>query len=60
MLPVELEEHEKFELAWVSGQELLADFEKHNQNRDNDHWIYFWGICIKRAIELGYDKTTIL
>jgi 8-oxo-dGTP pyrophosphatase MutT (NUDIX family) len=58
LLPVELEEHETFSLVWVSAQELLADFTLRNDNKDNDHWIYFLKKGVKRAIELGYDRTS--
>jgi 8-oxo-dGTP pyrophosphatase MutT (NUDIX family) len=58
--PVKLEEHEKFQLAWVSAEEILADWESRNQNKDNDHWIYFLHKTVSRAKELGYDKTSNL
>lgn len=60
LVPVELEEHEKFELKWVTGQEMIDNFKAHNQNHDNDHWLYFYEKSVGRAIELGYDTTTKL
>lgn len=41
LIPVKLEEHEKFVLAWASANEILDDFKARNTNKDNDHWIYF-------------------
>ena len=53
--PVELEEHETFSLVWVSADELLADMNAHNQNKDNDHWIYFMEKALMRLLELGFN-----
>ena len=58
LVPTELEEHEKFELAWATKDELLKNWEDRNENKDNDHWIYFLNKAVSRAIELGYDKTS--
>lgn len=52
---VELEEHEKFSLEWATADDILADWRIRNQNRDNDHWIYFMEKSIKRIKELGFD-----
>ena len=49
--PVELEEHETFSLVWVSADELLADMNARNQNKDNDHWIYFMEKALARLGE---------
>jgi 8-oxo-dGTP pyrophosphatase MutT (NUDIX family) len=54
--PVELEEHEKFSLTWATAEEILADFNARNDDKGNDHWIYFMNKAVKRAVELGYDK----
>jgi NADH pyrophosphatase NudC (nudix superfamily) len=51
---VELEEHEKFSLVWVTAEELMADLQARNSSKDNDHWIYFLEKAIKRVSELGY------
>lgn len=56
--PVRLEEHEKFSLAWATAEEILADWQSRNQNKDNDHWIYFMRKAVTRAKELGYDTTS--
>lgn len=53
--PVELEEHETFSLVWVSAEELLADMNARNQNKDNDHWIYFMEKALVRLSELLPD-----
>jgi|SRR3989344_1309452 len=58
LIPVKLEEHEKFELAWATYDEILENLESRNENRDYDHWIYFLNKATKRAIDLGYDKTS--
>ena len=52
--PVSLEEHEKFDLVWATGEDILADFEARNENKDNDHWIYFFNKATARITELGY------
>ena len=51
---VELEEHEKFSLVWVTADELLADMNARNGNKDNDHWIYFMEKATLRLGELGF------
>lgn len=58
LLPVKLEEHEKFELVWASANEILANFKKGNGNKDNDHWIYFMEKGLRRLAELGYKLET--
>ncbi len=57
VIPTKLEEHEKFTLAWATPKEILENWETRNQNKDFDHWIYFLGQAVKRAKELGYDKS---
>ena len=56
LIPTKLEEHEKFVLAWASPEEILKNWEDRNQNKDYDHWIYFFKKSIERIKELGYDK----
>ena len=51
---VALEAHEKFSLVWVTAEELMADLEQRNANKDNDHWIYFLKKALGRVKELGY------
>ena len=53
--PTKLEAHEKFSLVWATAQEIFSNWEERNQNKDYDHWIYFFKKSINRAIELGYD-----
>jgi 8-oxo-dGTP pyrophosphatase MutT (NUDIX family) len=53
--PVQLEEHEKFSLVWATAEEILADWRATNENKDNDHWIYFMEKSISRIKELEYD-----
>ncbi len=56
--PTQLEEHERFELAWVTAKEMLLDLNKNNKDKNRDHWIYFFKKAVNRAIELGYDTTS--
>jgi len=56
--PTQFEEHEKFELIWVTAQEMLSNLEINNENKNRDHWIYFLKKSVNRAIELGYDRTS--
>ncbi len=56
LVPVELEEHEKFSLAWERADEILENWESRNQNKDYDHWIYFMGKSLARVKELGYEN----
>ncbi len=55
-VPVSLEEHENFSLAWATAQEILDNWGSRNENHDYDHWIYFLKKSVTRAVELGYDK----
>jgi len=57
LIPVQLEEHEKFGLAWATAEEMFSNWSAGNQNKDYDHWIYFLQKAAARAAELGYDKT---
>src|ERR1035437_5371913 len=56
LILTQLEEHEKFVLAWASPEEILKNWEDINQNKDYDHWIYFFKKSVNSALELGYDK----
>jgi ADP-ribose pyrophosphatase YjhB (NUDIX family) len=58
--PTKLEEHEKFELAWATSEEIFSGWKAINQNKDYDHWFYFFKKAISRAKELGYDTTSIV
>jgi 8-oxo-dGTP pyrophosphatase MutT (NUDIX family) len=57
-VPVKLEAHEKFTLAWATAEEIFENWKARNENKDHDHWIYFLQKSVTRAIELGYDMTT--
>ncbi len=57
LVPVQLEEHEKFSLAWATADDILKNWELRNQDEDYSHWIYFFNKSRARARELGYDKT---
>ncbi len=53
------EAHEKdFTLSWMRPEEILANWQEHNQDKSLDHWIMFLQQAVGRAIELGYDTTT--
>ncbi|MBP9701354.1 MAG: NUDIX domain-containing protein [Candidatus Pacebacteria bacterium] len=42
---VHLEAHEKFSLVWVTEEELLKNWSERNQNKDLDHWVYFFSLA---------------
>lgn len=54
--PTKLEEHERFELVWATGEEIVAHWISKNQNKDYDHWIYLFGKAVDRIKELGHIK----
>jgi ADP-ribose pyrophosphatase YjhB (NUDIX family) len=56
LIPTKLEEHEKFVLVWKTSEEIMKDWEKRNEQKDLDHWIYFFKKSINHIKELGYDK----
>lgn len=58
LVPTQLEEHEKFVLAWHTAQEILTNWQERNQDKGLDHWIYFFKKSVARAAELGYDTTS--
>jgi ADP-ribose pyrophosphatase YjhB (NUDIX family) len=58
--PTQLEEHEKFKLVWATAEEVLQNWNARNENKDHDHWIYFFKKSVSRAKELGYDTTNTL
>jgi hypothetical protein len=60
LVPVHLEEHEKFVLAWATPAEMLSDWKSRNENHDYSHWIFFLEKSVRRAVELGYDTTSDL
>ncbi len=58
LVPIHHEAHETFTLAWATAEEILANLQLHNENKDHDHWIYFFKKSVARAKELGYDTTS--
>src|SRR3990167_8705190 len=52
LLPTQLEEHEKFSLAWATPPQILENWGERNQEKGLDHWIYFLQKSVERAIEL--------
>ena len=54
--PVHLEAHEKFTLDWATSEEILANWQTRNENKDYDHWIYFLNKSLEKLEELGYLK----
>ena len=56
-VPTRLEAHEDFTLRWVTPDALLANWREHNADHGLDHWVYFFGNAVVRAVELGYDRT---
>ncbi len=57
---VHLEEHEKFSLCWADLNEILDNWNLHNENHDHDHWIYFMKKAVARIEELGYSTVSNL
>jgi len=59
-----LEEHENFQLLWLTPERILKDWESRNNSEKYshcyDHWIYFMNKAVLRAKELGYDAASIL
>jgi ADP-ribose pyrophosphatase YjhB (NUDIX family) len=56
--PTQLEEHEKFTLAWATAEDILSNWESLNHEEDYSHWIYFFKKSVARAKELGHDTTS--
>ena len=55
-----LENHENFILDWVNAEEIILDLKSRNEEKNYDHWLYFLEKSIKKAKELGHDRTTCL
>jgi hypothetical protein len=56
-----LEDHEKFSLIWVTPNEILGNWEKRRDEKNQpEHWIYFLKKSVKKAKELGYDITSFI
>ena len=60
LIQTQLEEHERFVLAWASAAEILKSWRDHNETENYSHWIYFLNKAVARAKELGYDTTSEL
>ncbi len=54
LIPTKLEAHETFILDWATADEILSNWNLHNQNKDCDHWIYFLNKSLERMKELKY------
>mgnify|MGYP000308252286 CR=1 FL=1 len=52
--PVQLEEHEKFSLAWVTAEDMINNWKSKNESKDHDHWIYFLDKALVKLKELQY------
>jgi len=52
--PVQLEEHEKFVLAWATKDEIMSNWQSRNENKDHDHWIYFLNESTEKLAALGF------
>jgi 8-oxo-dGTP pyrophosphatase MutT (NUDIX family) len=50
-----LEQHEKFYLTWEKPEKILTNWDKYNEEKNYDHYIYFFHKSIKRIKELGYN-----
>ncbi len=57
VVPLQLEEHEKFSLHWATADEIFENWKHRNEQKDFDHWVYFLTEGVARARELGYDKS---
>lgn len=58
VVPTQLEEHEKFTLAWLTAEEIRGPWVADNHDDGYGHWIYFLDKAVARARELGYDTTS--
>ena len=57
-LPVHLEAHEHFTLAWMTPAEIRERWSEWNGEQNLDHWFYFLDRAVARAVELGFDTTS--
>lgn len=53
LVHVKLEAHEKFKLVWKTKDEILSNWEKHNQDKDLNHWFYFFRKALNILKESG-------
>lgn len=56
MMEIKHEEHEKFTLVWKTADEILTNWKERNEEKDLDHWFYFFGNALKKLEELGYGR----
>ncbi|MFA4975167.1 MAG: NUDIX hydrolase [Candidatus Paceibacterota bacterium] len=56
--PTNFDEHEEFELEWMTPKDLFFIWETNSKDKNYDHWIYFLKKAVNRAIELSYDTTS--
>lgn len=52
-----LEGHEDFSVAFVTPDELIANWNETRAPEDVAHWRYFFAQAVARTIELGLDTT---
>lgn len=52
------EDHEQFELAWMTANEIRSWWIANDTSDDFKHYIRFLDTAVGRAIELGYDTTS--
>lgn len=57
--PLQTEDHEQFELCWVTPEEILENWNKKNMTGGLDHWIDFLHKSLYRLKKLGYPVTLI-
>ncbi len=56
LIPLKLEAHETFTLAWATKDEILSNWGTRNENKDYDHWIYFFDKATEQLKALGHLK----
>lgn len=56
LIDVRLEDHEKFSLHWATAGEILDNWQTRNDNKDFDHWVYFFNIAVRKLEDKGYIK----
>ena len=54
LIPTKLESHEKFHLEFVTKEELISNWEKFNEEKNLDHWLYFLDLAQNRLKELQF------
>ena len=54
--PQRLEEHEPFDLVWVSEKQLRANWDEWNTEHGLDHWVYFLDRACGQLQEMGFTE----